>query len=60
LPKNRLTRSEKVDMAISMTDLCVRVCADGIRDRNPNIGEEELVEQIRERFRFAKRRRDRV
>lgn len=60
LSRNRLTRSEKVDMAISMTDLCVRVCADGIRDQNPAISEEELVERIRERFVFAKRRRSRV
>jgi len=46
-------------MAISMTDLCVRVCADGIRDQSPNISEEELAEQIRERFVFAKRHRNR-
>jgi len=59
LSRNRLTRSEKVDMAISMTDLCVRVCADGIRDQSPNISEEELAEQIRERFVFAKRHRNR-
>lgn len=59
MSRNRLTRSEKVDMAISMTDLCVRVCADGIRDQSPNISEEELAEQIRERFVFAKRHRNR-
>lgn len=60
MPKNRLTPSEKVDVAINMTDVCVRVCADGIRDQNPNISEEELMERIRERFMFAKRHRSRV
>jgi hypothetical protein len=60
LPKNRLTPSEKVDMAISMTDTCVHFCASGIRDQNPSISEEELVKRIRERFMFAKRHRSRI
>jgi adenine C2-methylase RlmN of 23S rRNA A2503 and tRNA A37 len=60
LPKNKLTPSEKVDMAISMTNTCVHFCASGIKDQNQNISEEELVEQIRERFMFAKRHRSRV
>lgn len=33
--EDELKLSEKVDMAISMTDLCVRVCADGIMCQNP-------------------------
>jgi len=60
LPKNRLTPSEKVNMAISMTDLGVRVCADGVRGQNPGITDEELIERLRERFMFAKRHRGRV
>jgi len=60
LPRNKLTPSEKVDIAINMTDVCVRVCADGIRAQNPNISDEELVERVRERFVFAKRHRNRV
>jgi len=60
LPRNRLTPSEKVDMAISMTDTCVHFCASGIKDQSPNISDEELVERIRERFMFAKRHRSRV
>jgi len=58
--EDELTPSEKVNMAISMTDLCVRVCADGIRGQNPGITDEELIERLRERFMFAKRHRSRV
>ena len=60
MPTNRLTPSEKVNMAISMTDTCVHFCASGIKGQNPNISEEELIERLRERFMFAKRHRSRV
>lgn len=60
MSRNKLTSSEKVDMAISMTDTCVHFCASGIKEQNPNISEEELIERIRERFMFAKRQRSRV
>ncbi|MEM3462363.1 MAG: hypothetical protein QXJ15_01665 [Candidatus Bathyarchaeia archaeon] len=33
-----LKREEKVSLAISMTDACVLVCADSIRDLYPGIG----------------------
>jgi bifunctional DNA-binding transcriptional regulator/antitoxin component of YhaV-PrlF toxin-antitoxin module len=58
--EDELTPSEKVNVAIDMTDLCVRICADGIRDQNPGITDEELMERLRERFMFAKRHRSRV
>jgi hypothetical protein len=51
----KLKPEEKVELAISMTDVCVRICADGIRDRQPTISELELMKQIRERFEFMKR-----
>jgi hypothetical protein len=35
----------------------VRICADGVRDQNPGISEEELVERVRERLMFGKRRK---
>ncbi|MEM2340162.1 MAG: hypothetical protein QW371_07075 [Candidatus Bathyarchaeia archaeon] len=44
-----LKREEKVSLAISMTDACVRVCADSIRNLYPGIGEGELLEIVRER-----------
>jgi len=46
---------EKVNIAINMTDVCVRICADGIRDRYPTISEEELIERIRERITYMKK-----
>ena len=53
----RLPLEERVDLAVGMSDVCVRVCADGVRDQNPGIGEAELVERVRERLMFGKRRK---
>ncbi|MFQ6073644.1 MAG: hypothetical protein ACE5KC_00350 [Candidatus Bathyarchaeia archaeon] len=47
---------EKVNIAIDMTDACVSVCAEGIRAQHPEITEEKLLEQLRERIEYAKRR----
>jgi len=55
----RLKPEEKVNMAIDMTDAVVRVCAEGIRAQYPEITEEELIERLRERFAWMKRRRQR-
>lgn len=51
----RLKPEVKVNMAIGMSDVCVRVCADGVRDQNPGISEEELIELVRERIEWSKR-----
>jgi len=40
-----------------MSDVCIRVCADGVRDQNPGISEEELIERVRERLMFDRRRK---
>ena len=56
MSQGELKPEEKVNLAIGMTDVCVRVCADGIRDLNPDIREEELMERVRERIGFGKRR----
>lgn len=53
----KLKPEEKVNLAISMSDVCVRVCADGVRDQNPGISEEELIERVRERLMFGERRK---
>ena len=55
----RLKPEEKVAIAIDMTDACVRICADGIRAQNPGISEEELIEKLRERLEWIKRKRTR-
>jgi len=51
----RLEPEAKVNMAIEMTETMARVCLDGIRGRNPGIAEEELMNELRERFEWAKR-----
>jgi hypothetical protein len=56
----RLKLEERVNLAIDMSDVCVRVCADGVRDQNPGISEEELIERVRERLMFDKGRKREV
>jgi len=53
----RLKPEDRVNLAVGMSDVCVRVCADGVRDQNPGISEEELIERVRERLMFGKRQR---
>jgi len=51
----RLKPEDRVNLAVGMSDVCIRVCADGVRDQNPGISEEELIERVRERLMFDKR-----
>ena len=51
----RLKCEERVNLAVGMSDVCIRVCADGVRDQNPGISEEELIERVRERLVFGRR-----
>ena len=53
---DKLKPEEKVNLAISMTDVCVHVCADAVRDLNRGLREEEIVERVRERIMFGKPR----
>jgi len=46
----RLKSELKVDMAVDMNEVCVRVCAEGIKSQNPNITDEELIEKLQERL----------
>jgi hypothetical protein len=50
-----LKPEEKVALALDMTDGCVRVCAEGIRNQCPDISEEELLAKLRERLEWSKR-----
>jgi hypothetical protein len=54
-----LKPEEKLAIAIDMTDACVRICAEGIKAQYPGINEEELLEKLRERLEWSKRRRKR-
>lgn len=56
LDREKLTPEEKVNLAINMVDTCVRICADGIRDRDKKIKDEKLIEKLRARILFNKRR----
>lgn len=49
-----LKPGQKVLIAIDMTDGCLRVCADGIRQQFPGISDGELLEKLRERLEWAK------
>ncbi|MFP3985166.1 MAG: hypothetical protein ACLFU9_04275 [Candidatus Bathyarchaeia archaeon] len=51
----RLTPEEKVNMAIEMSEVCVHLCAEGIKVRYPGVSEEELLEKLRERIAWTKR-----
>jgi hypothetical protein len=51
----RLKPEDRVNLAVGMSDVCIRVCADGVRDQNPGISEEELIERVRERLEWSKR-----
>ena len=53
----RLKPEQKVMIAISMTDGCMRVCAAGIRQQFPGISDGELLEKLRERLEWAKQNR---
>ena len=50
----RLKPEQKVLIAMDMTEGCVRVCADGIRNQFPGISQEELLDKLRERLEWAK------
>jgi len=40
---------------VSMTNVVTRICADGLREANPMITEEELISILRRRFLFGRR-----
>lgn len=60
LSLKRLKPEERVNLSISMIDVCVRVCADAVKKEYPNIKESELVERVRERLMFGRRRQREV
>jgi len=56
LSAGELKPEERVNLAIGMIDACIRVCAEGIRHRDPALTEEEVRERIRERIMYARGR----
>ncbi len=51
-----LKPTEKIALCIDMTDTCIQICAAGIQQQNPNISQEELIEQINQRLAWTKGR----
>jgi len=56
----KLKPEEKVNLAINMTDVCVKICAEGIKNKNPNITEKQLEKKLREIILLQKRRHHEV
>ncbi|MEM2336855.1 MAG: hypothetical protein QXR79_04940 [Candidatus Bathyarchaeia archaeon] len=46
-------------MAVDMTDFALQVCVAGIKAENPEVGEAELLEKLRERLEWCRRERQR-
>jgi tRNA G37 N-methylase TrmD len=51
-----LKPEERVNLAIGMTDACVRICIEGILNRDRSLTEEEVREKVRERIMYARGR----
>ena len=52
----KLKPEERVNLAIGMTDACVRVCVEGILNRSRSLTDEEVKEKVRERITYARGR----
>jgi hypothetical protein len=50
----KLSPKEKVKIAVNMSDVCVQICAEGIRDQHKSISQEKLIEEVRKRNRSKK------
>jgi hypothetical protein len=55
LPSSVLKPKDRVRLAVNMVDVVTRICADGVRDANPTINEEELISVLRRRFLLGRR-----
>jgi len=60
MSRKKLKPEEKVNLAIDMTDVCVQVCAEGVRDQNRDITEAQLMKELRRRIMYQKRRHHEV
>lgn len=54
MPRHKLQPEERVNAAVYMSDLCVRVCADSIRDKDLTVTDEDLLRLVRKRISFGK------
>lgn len=56
LDYKKLSSEEKVKLMTSMVDACTRICSEGIRAQSKNISDKELMEKLRARILYNKRR----
>ena len=56
LDLEKLKPEEKVNLSINMTDTCIQICFNALKDRDETIKEEELLEKVRERIMYNRRR----
>ena len=45
-----LTPEEKANLSINMSDICVLICAEGIKDRETDISESSLLNLLKQRM----------
>jgi len=50
----RLKPEERVNLAVNMSDVCIRVCVEGVKSQHPSVSDEELIERVRERLMYDK------
>jgi hypothetical protein len=60
LPRSRLRPDERVNAAIYMSDVCVHICVDSVKDEDRTISGKDLMKRVRERIRFGRNRRGEV
>jgi len=54
--KEKSPAEKRVNLAIHMSDVCVRIASDAVRDKNPKIKEKEILEQVRKRIMHRRHR----
>ena len=47
---SKISPEEKIRITIEMTDAVTRICAERIKANNPDITDEELIQEIRRRI----------
>lgn len=53
---SRISGEDKVNACLDMSEFVVQVCAAGIRTSRPDITDEELLLELRKRFKWSKRK----
>lgn len=52
----KLKPEEKVNLSISMTDACVQICVNALKDQDRKIKEKELLKKVRARIMYNRQR----